>query len=105
MTTTHTPGPWHVVRDDGGESCWLIRYADPDGLASHVARLYPGALCPEHGTVEANARLIAAAPDLLAALDAWYTWYVEQPAFQDGEDPMPMQTFCAARAALAKAKA
>jgi CelD/BcsL family acetyltransferase involved in cellulose biosynthesis len=32
--------------------------------------LFTAALCEEHGNLEANARLIAAAPDLLSALSA-----------------------------------
>lgn len=58
MKTSFTPGPWRIVRDDDG--CFEI--ADDNGLLINktVAR---------GGTVNrANARLIAAAPDLLLAL-------------------------------------
>ena len=63
-TTKHTPGPWHLINTDGGD----ITVSYSDGVVrSHVARCYRQALAEEHGTLEGNARLIAAAPDLLAA--------------------------------------
>ena len=40
------------------------------GLRSHIAELYECALCEEHGSIESNARLIAAAPLMLNALRA-----------------------------------
>jgi hypothetical protein len=64
--TQHTPGPWYT--DDFGDDD-IYRYVVTD-VYDHpyiVARL---ALCGEvkNETVEANTRLIAAAPDLLLAL-------------------------------------
>ena len=63
--STHTPGPWSLGRLSGervvmadGES-GLIRVADCRDPDEHA-----------EGTERANARLIAAAPDLLAALAA-----------------------------------
>lgn len=55
----HTPGPWHVVEemDDDGDVLYSI---EADNVP--VADIYRKA---EH---EANARLIAAAPELLEAL-------------------------------------
>lgn len=38
------------------------------GLRSWIAQLPFAALCPEHGSVEANARLIAKAPEMLEIL-------------------------------------
>ena len=60
MTTQHTPGPWHVTGDQHGTMI-------TDNTGEQIA-LWP----QQGGTVEqcANARLIAAAPDLLAALEA-----------------------------------
>ena len=55
MTSTHTPGPWHYETGDDG------------------AVIYTGftiAKIPIDGSDwQSNARLIAAAPDLLAALE------------------------------------
>ncbi|WP_241060135.1 hypothetical protein [Achromobacter xylosoxidans] len=59
MTKKHTPGPWHL---SAAKDC--IWHQDH------------GRICtpPNHAQVwnwEPNARLIAAAPELLAALEAW----------------------------------
>ena len=68
MTTKHTPGPWSVrsqkpYYDDPTAREWIM---GSDGVIAHVSRAYgPNA--------EANARLIAAAPALLAALKATVT--------------------------------
>ena len=53
----HTPGPWHVEMNDN----YMRLYMPASGLEGDVARGYVG---------EANARIISAAPDLLAALEA-----------------------------------
>lgn len=58
MTTQHTPGPWHVTGDEHGTMI-------TDNTGEQIA-LWP----QQGGTVEqcANARLIAAAPAMLQAL-------------------------------------
>jgi hypothetical protein len=60
-TTTHTPGPWHIgvrtahsKRDIYGEQGELVALAD--------------AVFTDLATAQVNARLIAAAPELLEAL-------------------------------------
>jgi hypothetical protein len=58
MNTQHTPGPWHI----GESNPWLV-YA-PDGYAVADTRTYHG----RHADTKADARLIAASPELLAAL-------------------------------------
>lgn len=67
MTSKWTPGPWQVasggvVETKGGGSCiaW-VRAKDSSGKPNHY---------PEPGSAEANARLIAAAPELADALRA-----------------------------------
>ena len=70
----HTPGPWtYEVYDDG-----LGRHPDRERRARKVARIFAPSACGKYtDTVadvaerdaEANARLIAAAPDLLAQLE------------------------------------
>jgi hypothetical protein len=64
MKTKHTPGPWKAYNQIGSRilQSW---YVGSDTAA--VCRVGDGALSPEE-TV-ANARLIAAAPELLAALN------------------------------------
>jgi hypothetical protein len=57
LTMKHTPGPWETSTLDGGE--WQV--CGPGG-GDTIAALY-------NGNEEANANLIAAAPDLLAERD------------------------------------
>ena len=66
----HTKGPW-LIREMGlalDDGYTIERCAD--GLRSVVAEVREQWLCPEHGGTgaQANARLIAAAPELLATL-------------------------------------
>lgn len=71
--TAYTPGPWQVIdRHVYGANARLAPFTGPDGVyhKDHVdgivAIVYDGA-----STVDgANARLIAAAPELLEALQA-----------------------------------
>jgi len=72
--TDHTPGPWTVTNalQTSGTRAPIVGYA-----GGWVARVFhpsamPGltSLAPPADEAEANARLIAAAPDLLAALKA-----------------------------------
>ena len=85
MTSTHTPAPWHYETGDDG------------------AVVYTGftiAKIPIDGSDwQSNAHLIAAAPDLLAALEAALT-AVEYYHEHEGCDAMLDQ----ARAAIAKAQ-
>jgi len=60
MTSKHTPGPWTVEISEGE---LVVGQPGPDGSIVYVERYYPED--PEH---RANARLIAAAPELLEAL-------------------------------------
>jgi hypothetical protein len=64
MTTTHTPGPWNYSGPcDIGRDNYSIYAWGP--LA------YSGGPSDLGDAAEANARLIAAAPELLAALKEW----------------------------------
>ena len=58
----HTPGPWTFLKN--GLNSYSVQLADASPLASVGDGVHDGA--PD-GMVEANARLIAAAPDLLEA--------------------------------------
>jgi hypothetical protein len=91
----HSPGPWAIDVDISG---WM--FSDPDEVI--VAKIdnpdwYDDGAMPNNQTCEANARLIAAAPDLLAALQAVIRHYGTTNFMQDAE---PFNT---ARAAIAKA--
>lgn len=64
MSTQHTPGPWSIEHETdvtGSESSPEIGCVGKVDIAHVYLRTVPG-------KSEANARLIAAAPDLLAAL-------------------------------------
>ena len=69
MTTKHTPGPWKVGQYLGSLRQFVIHMDVGDnGRGSDVA--FTSAAFGNDETI-ANARLIAAAPDLLEALQ-WY---------------------------------
>jgi len=83
MNTKHTPGPWHW-HDLGND--WCVSGANGDNAI----------VAPDRKPSTADARLIAAAPELLAALEriaAWKTdWRIDE-------------AIVIARAAIAKATA
>lgn len=75
MSASHTPGPWAVYHDhpdaDTAKSLAFVRQVAVAHLGHHgpsdIAQVYcAGELDPER---EANAILMAAAPDLLACLE------------------------------------
>ena len=61
----HTPGPWCIGDSNLPVSQFAVMQSEPTGKHSTILRMAIGE--PKHGEVMANARLIAAAPDLLAA--------------------------------------
>ena len=71
---THTPGPWKILRQDlGDEEIFFVPVEILAGNGKLVVA-YEGGLAPaaQEWTVEeieANASLIAAAPDMLEALE------------------------------------
>lgn len=98
MTTKHTPGPWSVTKAKHGVdmSHYVVALATPDrndrALVVHAEQ-------GDDGQGDANARLIAAAPELLEALEwALRAMEARNPLWAEGE------RFVAARATIAKAK-
>lgn len=95
----HTPGPWTVKKS--GSFAWAIR-GNWHGQDSHLA-LVDAMICqikgPFYDEQAANARLMAAAPDLLKCLRAW----VESTHFSEQTGSMA-PVYEAARAAIAKAE-
>ena len=104
--TQHTPGPWHwdgdvCSYDKENEAPWLCSSEDNPILSGEIG-------CD----TEANARLIAAAPDLLGALEALDKgWTEDVPEGPDGEfrggfsiHDEHKVIWKQARAAIAKAK-
>lgn len=92
MTQKHTPGPWvadlgeafHIREQDGGRVAQLVFTAGRYGMKGRR----------NGDEVAANARLIAAAPELLAALKMAQLWL-------DIDGRYDMQTI---NAAIAKAE-
>lgn len=62
MNTKHTPGPWHTGKPELSNGYVWIN--PPDGCCGEIATAWH----IDQGSAEANARLIAAAPDLLETL-------------------------------------
>ena len=91
----YTPGPWRIQRDDqivilNADESIAMLFRDGD---VH----YNDLLAPEDDACEANARLIAAAPDLLEAIQA----LVKE--FEKEAMPGIYAGLALARAAIAKA--
>jgi len=105
--TGHTPGPWTVVVAPTGVR--RIYRARADG---HGTYCYPLAQCRSDpkpaDTSEADARLIAAAPELIAAMDDLAAFGILDPhPTDDGGEASECgaaQARRAARAAIAKAR-
>lgn len=94
MTTQHTPAPWSVEIDHHTAAPEFIR-TYVDGEMYDLASV----LCDETGNATANARLIAAAPDLLAALQMVNrVWSHDQTANFAPDSPVAI-----VRAAITKA--
>ena len=91
--TNHTPGPWYVVRTLTSS---LSIAASPKYTL--IATVYGAAFHAGPYVAEANARLIAAAPDMLEALRT----IVEYGPQSGMKADAPM--LIAARAAIAKAE-
>lgn len=65
MSAQHTPGPWHTAGDQGVQ----IR-----SQRDQIAKVWT----MRGNEWKANARLIAAAPDLLGACETFHEWLVRE---------------------------
>lgn len=117
MSAKHTPGPWSVPHFARAHGCGC-RYVFAGEYLGGIAEVYVdngkmpsggGNDCPSVDEATANARLIAAAPDLLSALRELLA-LGEQESIEDGEleeaieDGELEEAKAAARAAIAKAR-
>lgn len=89
MTTTHTPGPWSATG------------YHVEARAGAIATVCDAGDGDTEG--DANARLMAAAPDLLAALRGVMAWWADTLPPHGADDEMPAHLFDAAHAAIARA--
>ena len=93
----HTAGPWHVGTANGTAVNHAIM-ADDMVIGRAMAFGHPVGI-GWHENSEANARLMAAAPDLLAALEVIVKFLGDGP-----ELPPGLKLYERAQAAIAKAK-
>ena len=73
---THTPGPWEMGRHATPESCPQFGVYAENGNGRDLAHVV-SAGTTRHAETEANARLIAAAPEMLQALKNAREWLDE----------------------------
>jgi hypothetical protein len=100
----HTPGPWNVQTAEKA-FCWEINHVPECGLWAAVAEVGANSLGSRKVTVqeaEGNARLIAAAPDLLAALRDIAEGCEQR--LRKGKDQGDLDTLRVCRTAIAKAE-
>lgn len=104
MSSKPTPGPW-VAKWDGtgpGKPHWCVvaNASEPYPGAADIARTY--GIDPYH-TEEANARLMAAAPELLEML-RYFANFACEPIHSCDDDPSKSCANCKAAAVIAKAE-
>lgn len=96
----HTPGPWGLGDSDLHVSQMSVHFLHKDAKHSTICRMVDSKHGMHWTEVYANARLIAAAPDLLAALEK----FVGHFDGNVGDHHIEHYAIPEARAAIAKAK-
>ena len=105
--TAHTPGPWKAVQKE--EEWWDVETEDCTVRILFIDRRKDGHAGFKAAT-GADAYLIAAAPDLLTALEGTINHWIEDkpcwcPKKPDHDEPVIPHIVCLeARAAIAQAK-
>lgn len=102
MGIKHTPGPWFIT----GSMTKYVEARIPGRMIQEVAACGPTAADDGYGEQQmANARLIAAAPDLLEALEYAVVDFDNWAAHEDNHPHEHLVAWAEkARAAIAKAK-
>lgn len=95
----HTPGPWNISERDPQRDQFYIFGEDFTGQDYPVATVTS---CEDPDQHEANARLIAAAPDLLKVAHWALSRLISTSALTEGSEAMQLQR--ALRAAIARAE-
>ena len=98
MSTKHTPGPWKMGFNFTNEQAIIGK----DGVVVADASWTGGSGCELSIDNPADAKLIAAAPDLLDALQDLFGADMEHVLMGDGKDDQ-IEAIAKARAAIAKA--
>jgi len=98
----HTPGPWIVTGEEReGERPHLCVETAKGGI---IANIHGGCHYPTRPTILQNARLIAAAPELLEALHAAENIIVELLEIVGGDADLGHNVLPQVRAVIAKAE-
>lgn len=102
---THTPGPWQVLPEECDKPYVRVRgtaLGERYKIANVLTPIYDGVLSREAEETRRNAQLIAAAPDLLTALQRLHDETADYIRLNNlgGMDNRAMQL---ARAAMARA--
>lgn len=92
MTAKHTPGRWLIGEDQCVDDAWSIITTSGGSIIANVN---------DRHDRKANAHLIAAAPDLLEALEEFFAIEEDEAAVSQARIDA---AFDAARAAIAKAR-
>ena len=101
MIAKHTPGPWRTLQEECDKPYIRIRGTIPGErykVANVLTPVYDGVHYGEAEQTRANARLIAAAPDMLAVLQACH----EAMSYMSEYD-IPLTLPGQVKAAIAKA--
>lgn len=98
MSAQHTPGPWRPLPAEQGEHPFShVVYAENYGVVGYWKGRKDHHINADWCLTEADARLIAAAPDLLDALQRMVDWAGDMPHTSERLDVI------VARVAIAKA--
>lgn len=106
MEAKHTPGPWFIT---GGEMTKYVEARIGNRLLQEVAAVGPTVADDGYGDQQqANARLIAAAPELLEALQSLLKRFPTEDdmhiaGWEQSEIDLACRDYEAARAAVVKA--
>lgn len=104
MTTQHTPGPWRpFTRYVMANGRFLAKAFEANDATEHPGFIPAQEPQQTQAEAAANARLIASAPELLAALERLYQMGEWQRTITDEMGATVGHAYSAARAAIAKA--
>ena len=101
MSTKHTPGPWTADKLQDRDTFNIFANGFVSAMCQ-VSRMENSTRSTSGNETAANARLIAAAPDLLEALQDLFGADMEHVLMGDGKDDQ-IEAIAKARAAIAKA--
>ena len=82
----HTPGPWSVSVEDSAGRLFVIAH-DKGVVARVTRRVTVRRKNPDLSERDSNARLIAAAPEILEALEDAMAWFTKLEDWSGVGDP------------------